>query len=268
MKKSKFLYIALSLVIITSSGSGLVAAKEKPSSDAAINIINVFTDFNTGLLTIAGQNIPTNTVLTVELGGSPMSLASVTSDTIVAALPPNFPDGDYLLTVNDGKSYDEYDLTIKDTAGLQSQIDPCAAGYAIREILADGSVVCDSFLKATSSSTITIESTSGDVTIVAGATSVTVEPNGRVTIEGETLNLRGTDINMKASNQITMDAGSKINMKAGANSIKMDPASINVNSSGSLGIDASGSLDIGSNGHMDLKAVGIMDLEGAQINLN
>jgi hypothetical protein len=260
MRKSKFLYIALSLVIITSSGSGLVAAKEKPSKDAAINIINVFTDFNTGLLTIAGQNFPTNTVLTVELGGNSMSLTSVTPDTIVTALPPNFPDGDYLLTVNDGKSYDEYDLTIKDTSGLQSQIDPCAAGYAIREILADGSVVCDSFLKATSSSTITIESTSGDVTIVAGATSVTVEPNGRVTIEGETLNLRGTDINMKASNQISMEAG--------ASSIKLNTASLDINSGTSMNINSDASMNINSGASMDIKSDAILSLKSAIVKIN
>lgn len=266
MTKSSYLFISLSVLILSVSGTHFVMAKDKPPRDSEMSIINVLPEYDSGLLIIAGQNFPADGNLVVELGGGLMALTSVTPDTIVAMLPPNFPDGDYLLTVTDGKSYVEYDLTINDTTKLQSTIDACAEGFAIREINADGSVVCESFLPATSTGTIKIESIGGDVTILAGATSVTVKPDGTVEIKGQTLNLTGNEINMKAATKINMTATAEISMKSGGSSIKINPSTMDMDAT-LMNLDAAGSLNMDAT-LLNLDASGFVDIDGGIITLN
>lgn len=80
-------------------------------------------DFVGGYLFIYGENFDIG-VLNVSLGRFPLSVVNSSTGTIRSVLPPNIPDGEYLLTVSAGNGPDRNDavrLTIGALGGQGSQ---------------------------------------------------------------------------------------------------------------------------------------------------
>jgi len=89
------------------------AVKPAPPPPQAV-ITNVFIDFNSGVVAILGENLYVNSIMPiVTLAGIPDSLVLLSYDTheIIAHLPANIADGDYVLTVSTPTTA-KYDLTI------------------------------------------------------------------------------------------------------------------------------------------------------------
>lgn len=98
-----------------------------------LNITEVLVDVpDVGLITIKGADLDFGNSLVVTLGefGS-LAIISVTDFMIVAELPVDIPDGEYLLTVSRGRGQsqnDEFDLTISGESGAAGPL-PCPDGF-------------------------------------------------------------------------------------------------------------------------------------------
>jgi len=82
---------------------------------ADLEITAVFVDFETNTVTINGRYFRSHREPVVHLGGVNLDVQSYTKTEIVAALPEDIEDGDYLLTVSTGSSTnqnDSYALTV------------------------------------------------------------------------------------------------------------------------------------------------------------
>ena len=107
------------IVIILTTLICLVCAAYSGDKPTGVDLIikSVFINFETDNITlhIYGVNFNNGTLPVVKLGGQQANVSSFTGQEIVASLPADFPDGDYLLTVTTGnavKNYDAYALTI------------------------------------------------------------------------------------------------------------------------------------------------------------
>jgi len=98
-------------------------------------ITAVFVDFEKNTVTINGHHFRNGRKPVVHLGGMEVEVKSYTRNEIVAGLPEDLEDGDYLLTVSTGSSSnqnDSYDLTVSyamaaaviATQGLQGEPGP------------------------------------------------------------------------------------------------------------------------------------------------
>jgi hypothetical protein len=144
-----------------------------------------------------------------------------TDNLIYVSLPEAIAPGDYLITVSTGSGQsqsDEYDFTMIEPG--VGNIAACDDGSAIREISLDGSVSCEELISPTTEGDVLLESTSGEVEIVAGSTRIIVQSNGVIRIEGNTvnikskgnLNLSGAAINMTSSSNIRLNAANKVDI--------------------------------------------------------
>jgi hypothetical protein len=86
------------------------------AANKGLQIESVFVDFDAETITINGQNFIDRDPPVVTLGGfGELMVLGFTGVEIVAQLPLDIPDGDYLLSVSTGngpRRNDEYDLTI------------------------------------------------------------------------------------------------------------------------------------------------------------
>jgi hypothetical protein len=86
-------------------------------------------------------------------------------------------------------------------------ITACSAGFAIREVFSDGSVTCEPLINPTTPGNVAITSVSGEIVLTAGGSTITVAPDGSVTISGSSvnvestgaLNLTGTSVNISGT---------------------------------------------------------------------
>ena len=104
------------MALVISIGSPVQGAKWADTPSALdLVITSVYVDFDQGTIIINGRNFDNGYKPVVSLGGGSIVVKSYTGVEIIAVLPGETPDGDYLLTVTTGaavKNYDAYALTI------------------------------------------------------------------------------------------------------------------------------------------------------------
>lgn len=160
-----------------------------------------------------GPHVP---VVTLGDYGPLNIVGEPTNNLIYALLPPSLSSGDYLLTVSTGQGQSQnadYDFTLS-PVGIDN-IGACGDSSAIQEIFPDGSVSCEQFMTPTSSGDITLKSTSGKIVIKAGASQITMQQDGTITIEGNNvniksngnLNLSGAVVDINGSAMVDVDGG-------------------------------------------------------------
>jgi hypothetical protein len=144
------------------------------------------------------------------------------------------------------------------------------------KILPDGGIV--------TATGITIRSISSNIQIIAGSSTITVDPTGGVTIQGSKvqvtssgdLNLRGDKVNITSDHDMTLTSGTTLSATAGGNAtiksnttLKLEATGQNVwlKAAGNVDVDAAATLDIDA-GNIDMDAGGMIDIDGAIITLN
>ncbi len=125
--RKTFLYVGVSLLTLSLTVS-LASARwwRYPPSRFDLAIMSVFVDFTNSNITIYGNNFKNGYPPALTLGDIPLHVQSYSDDEIVATLPGDIPDGDYLLTVITGtavKHFDAYALTVGG-AGLEGPPGP------------------------------------------------------------------------------------------------------------------------------------------------
>jgi hypothetical protein len=91
----------------------------------------------------------------------------------------------------------------------------CSAGFAIREVFSDGSVTCEPLINPTTPGNVSITSVSGEVVLTAGGSRITVAPDGTVTISGTTVNVESSGALNLSGNSVNI-SGTTVGIKASA----------------------------------------------------
>lgn len=109
-KIEKFISLQTILVMLLATASAVSAAQSNSTPSNPLVIESVRADYESGTLSISGENFLNGSVPVVKLGSSTLRLNSYNSTDIVASLPDGTGPGDYLLTISTGSSVHQNDL--------------------------------------------------------------------------------------------------------------------------------------------------------------